>query len=313
MSLALFAPGWVYEEFGPYSFEKNNKRFWAALQPSCNSYSLNCQDGLASRFNPGGESRRWSFLNTQDLMPLLPQAHLTVTVEEKSKTGKLVVTASKSAEKIIRIFRLTMNVSSTFASLLVPADSGCCFVLETDHGVLYPKEDWIMLPPPRNNAILCSFVFDEPFKVEGIGVQVKKEKEKNHSVSFIGLFPHVLADRDLIFSSPKLTITDIDWKKAASQQVFTLGATLQFRGVPKTICSSEVRCFIHSYDGDETRYLGSSFCGLFRVHDLAVPNPKYCGPGCTLTFVVTHLSGIGMKVCESELIVNYAENFHHEK
>ena len=309
MSVALFAPGWIYEKFGPSSFEENCERFWSALQPYCFSYPINCPNGLESRFNPGGECGIWTFINCQDLMPLLPQQSVSLIFDNKIRTGKLIIDFSRSSESIIRLFKLNMCVVSRGVSLLVPSDVKCCFVLETNQGVLKPEDGGFVLQPPQSNTKVIHFTFHTKFTVTGICISADQDRERLHILTFIGLFPNLLDNKDFSFKLSLLTIKDIDWKEEASKEYFIFGGTLCFNEMPKAACSSEVSCIINSCKGEKMCFLGVSVCSAYRVHELEVPNPKYCGPDCSITFIVRHMSGIGMQIGKNKLVMIYAKNF----
>ncbi|KAJ7315895.1 hypothetical protein JRQ81_002057 [Phrynocephalus forsythii] len=80
LSVAIFAPGWVYEHLGPDDFLKNEDKFWGLLSemlpihsvgslPFCTSFSLGMGQGL---FDNGQESRRkpWYNLSSQEIQPI---------------------------------------------------------------------------------------------------------------------------------------------------------------------------------------------------------------------------------------------------
>ncbi|KAH0629382.1 hypothetical protein JD844_011431 [Phrynosoma platyrhinos] len=80
LSVAIFAPGWVYEHLGPKDFLNNEDKFWARLSellpmhsigslPFCTSFNL----GMGKRsFDKGQESRTepWYNLSAQDIQPI---------------------------------------------------------------------------------------------------------------------------------------------------------------------------------------------------------------------------------------------------
>ncbi|XP_034268724.1 cytosolic endo-beta-N-acetylglucosaminidase isoform X1 [Pantherophis guttatus] len=80
LSVALFAPGWVYEHLGPRDFLNNEDKFWALLSqllsihrivslPFCTSFSL----GVGNRhFSYGKETRTepWYNLSAQEIQPI---------------------------------------------------------------------------------------------------------------------------------------------------------------------------------------------------------------------------------------------------
>ncbi|XP_062976192.1 cytosolic endo-beta-N-acetylglucosaminidase [Elgaria multicarinata webbii] len=80
LSVAIFAPGWVYEHLGPTDFLNNEDKFWALLSqllpihsvgslPFCTGFNL----GMGNRrFSKGQESRTepWYNLSGQDVQPL---------------------------------------------------------------------------------------------------------------------------------------------------------------------------------------------------------------------------------------------------
>ncbi|ETE62741.1 Cytosolic endo-beta-N-acetylglucosaminidase, partial [Ophiophagus hannah] len=80
LSVAIFAPGWVYEHLGPRDFLNNEDKFWALLSqllsihrivslPFCTSFSL----GVGNRhFSYGQETRTepWYNLSAQEIQPI---------------------------------------------------------------------------------------------------------------------------------------------------------------------------------------------------------------------------------------------------
>ncbi|XP_039201256.1 cytosolic endo-beta-N-acetylglucosaminidase isoform X1 [Crotalus tigris] len=80
LSVALFAPGWVYEHLGPRDFLNNEDKFWALLSkllsihhivslPFCTSFNL----GAGNRhFSHGQETRTepWYNLSAQEIQPI---------------------------------------------------------------------------------------------------------------------------------------------------------------------------------------------------------------------------------------------------
>ncbi|XP_044275800.1 cytosolic endo-beta-N-acetylglucosaminidase isoform X2 [Varanus komodoensis] len=80
LSVAIFAPGWVYEQLGSADFLNNEDKFWALLSqllpihsvgslPFCTSFNL----GMGQRhFSNGQESRAepWYNLSAQEIQPL---------------------------------------------------------------------------------------------------------------------------------------------------------------------------------------------------------------------------------------------------
>ncbi|XP_007426327.2 cytosolic endo-beta-N-acetylglucosaminidase [Python bivittatus] len=80
LSVAIFAPGWVYEHLGPRNFLDNEDKFWALLTPLlsihrivslplCTSFNL----GVGNRhFNHGQETRTepWYNLSAQEIQPI---------------------------------------------------------------------------------------------------------------------------------------------------------------------------------------------------------------------------------------------------
>ncbi|KAG8129176.1 hypothetical protein E2320_015878, partial [Naja naja] len=80
LSVAIFAPGWVYEHLGPRDFLNNEDKFWALLSqllsihrivslPFCTSFNL----GMGNRhFSYGQETRTepWYNLSAQEIQPI---------------------------------------------------------------------------------------------------------------------------------------------------------------------------------------------------------------------------------------------------
>ncbi|XP_063149413.1 cytosolic endo-beta-N-acetylglucosaminidase isoform X2 [Candoia aspera] len=80
LSVAIFAPGWVYEHLGPRDFLKNEDKFWALLTqllsihhivslPFCTSFNL----GMGNQhFSHGQEMRTepWYNLSAQEVQPI---------------------------------------------------------------------------------------------------------------------------------------------------------------------------------------------------------------------------------------------------
>uniref|UniRef100_A0ABM5FN27 mannosyl-glycoprotein endo-beta-N-acetylglucosaminidase n=1 Tax=Pogona vitticeps TaxID=103695 RepID=A0ABM5FN27_9SAUR len=80
LSVAIFAPGWVYEHLGPGNFLNNEDKFWGLLSemlfihsvgslPFCTSFSL----GMGQRFFDNGQESRtepWYNLSSQEIQPI---------------------------------------------------------------------------------------------------------------------------------------------------------------------------------------------------------------------------------------------------
>ncbi|KAM3847089.1 cytosolic endo-beta-N-acetylglucosaminidase isoform 2-T3 [Vipera latastei] len=87
LSVALFAPGWVYEHLGPRDFLNNEDKFWALLSqllsvhhivslPFCTSFNL----GMGNRhFSHGQETRTepWYNLSAQEIQPIYGNHRMT--------------------------------------------------------------------------------------------------------------------------------------------------------------------------------------------------------------------------------------------
>uniref|UniRef100_A0A670Y734 Cytosolic endo-beta-N-acetylglucosaminidase n=1 Tax=Pseudonaja textilis TaxID=8673 RepID=A0A670Y734_PSETE len=77
LSVAIFAPGWVYEHLGPRDFLNNEDKFWALLSqllsihrivslPFCTSFSL----GVGNRHFSYGQVGPWYNLSAQEIQPI---------------------------------------------------------------------------------------------------------------------------------------------------------------------------------------------------------------------------------------------------
>ncbi|XP_061471811.1 cytosolic endo-beta-N-acetylglucosaminidase isoform X2 [Rhineura floridana] len=86
LSVAIFAPGWVYEHLGPTDFLNNEDKFWALLSellpthsvgslPFCTSFSL----GMGKRHFSNGQERRtepWYNLSAQEIQPMYAERRM---------------------------------------------------------------------------------------------------------------------------------------------------------------------------------------------------------------------------------------------
>ena len=313
LSAGLFAPGWVYEKFGCIDFDKNDKRFWKALQPCCQSHPFVAAAGLASSFNPGCYEDKWCLLNGQATMPLLPSRYLSVVADESKPCGNLVVTVPSEVEErgtLIGIFKMHMVLRGACATLVSPVDCDFQFVLESDRGIIKPSgEGRKQFLPSEENVKITHFTVDGTLVVQGLAIEIQdRDLGCEFPVTFLHLLPGLRGERDFALVTASISCTDVFWMKSYDDSSFFFSCSLLFDDLPAIVASSKVKCVVFSVDGAREDLLGSCFCPRFRVSKLRVPNPMIKGPGCYLVFKVTHLSCAGIKVGSSQLKVVYAEN-----
>ena len=286
LSVAIFAPGWVYEVLGSKDFPANNEKFWNQLLPFLQSRSTHFPNGIQKQFRSTNSTHGQELcykLNShahENEMPcIVPSVENTITIWAPQHFHAMVLTDSGELE---------VSTGHTCTATKGFEDRSFSITNVTDNMVKISSSSDFSIHSIKWNA----------------NNQLSRLRIKGGD--FTGVSP---SKRSI------LLYKDIHWKSAGDEKFFLLSCTLVMDHPPDchytTVAyiltpTDRIKNSPHSNAPNPVGSgLGRSFCPFFRVKELKVPNPKYHGE-CCVTFICRHFHLLGD--CSQELTLQYEEN-----
>jgi len=323
---------------GPENFASENKRFWTLLHDLTERHPMRVDRRLSTAFRSGFGPKRdqhgyrgnhWYCVNAQETMPVLTTDNVELCRENQDY--RLHVKGERAAQKsrhprgsrfdpivkeekedrLVPLFNVHLHVSSGSVTVGVKGSCFCVLVLETDSGRLAVN----LHSDSKRNMLVGEISHPTPFTIDGIAL-----KEATHALD-IEYLEIDITDPSLTTPLSPMQLSHIDWGVDVSdKKVFKLGCTLLFDPIPlcTNVSTISYRCLARKdeSEGQESGSdpdpvfieLGSAYTNRYRVHDLLVPNPKFCGPDRLVEFQVRHLTTDSQVIGVRNMKVVYAEN-----
>nr|CAB3242571.1 cytosolic endo-beta-N-acetylglucosaminidase-like [Phallusia mammillata] len=275
LSAAIFAPGWVYEEFGADKFAAENERFWKLLRNLTPNYQL-AVGSLSTQFCPGYGQKRdpngvrgqhWYCLNWQDTMPRLTDDRLKLSISESG--NYLAVVKPRSGQKhqqremadgtvstpelmTAPLFELKMTSSSDgsvtvnakawndwpLPKLKLLTDVGECEIILGSAGTR--KSGDFVVEDLVNDCNIISRCIKHPkvFCIESMKAIVDINEKR---VTFLEVLPGRHVPKQPIIAPAPLTCTFIDWSvDQVHQKMLLLSCSLNFIKMSRNTQHSEI-------------------------------------------------------------------------
>ncbi|KAF7247448.1 Cytosolic endo-beta-N-acetylglucosaminidase [Varanus komodoensis] len=278
LSVAIFAPGWVYEQLGSADFLNNEDKFWALLSqllpihsvgslPFCTSFNL----GMGQRhFSNGQESRAepWYNLSAQEIQPLY--LHRTEPHGGWLRTRCCLQDAWCGGSSLL--LEGTIPPQATHVTV-------SCFELELQNGFL----DDLSVTVSRHQA----GQEEAPFACR-LGRIWVLDAATLHSLSPV----------DAATLKWPMDVAHVRWHRPSEGAQLSLSLTLRWTFPP-----SKALCFRVHYRGGSCaagpelplRLVGEAHAPTYRVTELMVPAPD-AESSCRLEFLVEPVPGDGVAV-----------------
>ncbi|XP_063816785.1 cytosolic endo-beta-N-acetylglucosaminidase isoform X3 [Pseudophryne corroboree] len=374
-SVALFAPGWVYECFNKEQFLENQHRFWSLLENHMFIHSL-CTLPICTSFCLGRGEKRFSYgkvedigpwfnLSAQELQPLLSDVAFGEDVSYvRSRIcpqnawhggNSLLIEGKLSADingvslrlfplhvpapdklMLSMVYKLEGSPNVAVSLELSTQDSPLCNVESvtelTEPGQIHSLESLaeppvLLLADQQHDSTLGWVKRYYEVHLSGclltnLSVHFSNTLPNEEEESFVCRIGEIrILDVSLPPSNPEqpsdLSLSHIHWRRDPQSNQLFVSLTLRWSHTMDRIRHFRIYCLgvtCHRAPASQPHLLGLAHARIYRVVDLAVPDPCKPSPG-RLEFAVQPVNKDVAEILPivwGNLVLEFVEQTHTE-